>query len=163
MEDVQNEEYKPYAQPATDNASVPTAANGTNDNENSLLFSQSRPENINSLVDEEKPTSWADFDIIDLTKDEDSQADLLGEGKTLLTTNCRSGKLYMNSYGPKNSAMLTWTLAPGVSEGENVTNIRSKNHKWAMDIDDHGHFIYKGKIAHIKGIAWLPKQDTHCM
>ena len=86
-------------------------------------------------------------------KDKDSQADLLGEGKTLLTTNCWSGKLYMNSYRPKNNAMLTWTLAPGVSEGENVTNIRSENHKWAMDIDDDRHFIYKGKIVYIKGIA----------
>lgn len=157
------ERKNPQVQTVTEGASEPKESNGTNDYHDHLFFSQSRPDNIHTFVDEEEPSSWADFDIIDLTKDEEIQSDLLGEGKTLLTTNCRSGKLHMNSYGPKNSAMLTWTSTPGASEGKNVTNICSKHHKWAMDTDDNGHFLYKGKIAHIKGISWLPKQDIHCM
>ena len=106
IEDIQTEKYKPHAQSVTHNVNVHTAASGTNDNKNQLFFSQSRPDDINPFVDEEKPTSWSNFDPIDIENDEDSQADLLGEGKTLLTTR-RSRKLYMNSYGPKNSAMLT--------------------------------------------------------
>lgn len=109
-----------------------------------------------------EPSDYGDFDVIDLTKDENDN-DLLEGGKTLVTAKRRGGNLYLNSYGPKNSAMLTWSSSPAAKEGRSVANILADPHIKALERDNHGNLKYKGKIACIKAIAWKPKRVIRSM
>lgn len=101
----------------------------------------------NSEDRQSKPSNYADIapigagdlteDDCGLTEDDGCEESLFDDGITLLkTTRGRSSALYLNSYGPKNSAMLTWGSAPTNEVVESLTNIRGKPHNKALDRDD---------------------------
>lgn len=101
------------------------------------------------LADFDKPIKYEDEAFAGI--------EFLEGGTTLAEANIFGGKLRLNSYGPTNSAMLTWSSSDGDKMGSNVRNIRADPHKKAMDTDTDGKLKYKGKINSIKAIAWRPR------
>jgi hypothetical protein len=110
---------------------------------------------------EEEPSHYADFP--DLTDDEDGPDGILDDGVRLVEANRQNGKLYLTSYGPKNSALITWTSVFATKHIHNVTNFHLHHQKVAMDRDKDGSLTYKGRIASIKQIAWQPRGDIRCI
>ncbi|KAJ5366085.1 hypothetical protein N7541_000026 [Penicillium brevicompactum] len=140
------------------------AAHGVKTEPSEGAFSQTKPM---SPEDDDSPGNDQSYkeasDLADFNKpiqyEDEAFAgiEFLEGGTTLAEANSFSGKLHLNSYGPKNSAMLTWSSSAGDKRGPNVRNIRADPHKLAMDTDDDGKFIHKGKIGSIKAIAWRPR------
>ncbi|KAI2736039.1 hypothetical protein DTO013E5_9194 [Penicillium roqueforti] len=170
--DPQEESAKNAQPPAldeTDNTGSPLpkedgAAHGVKIEPSEGAFSQTKPmspEDDNS-PDNDQPYEEAS-DLADFNKPiqyEDKAfagIEFLEGGTTLAEANCFGGKLHLNSYGPKNSAMLTWGSSAGDKRGFNVKNIRADPHKQAMETDEDGKLKYKGKIGSIKAIAWRPR------
>ncbi|KAF7591008.1 hypothetical protein BBP40_002150 [Aspergillus hancockii] len=136
-------------------------------------FSQTKPDNGNGLefdsdTNPGEPNSFSDIDNAvdnDLsTVDEGGRSDLLDDGITLLKHQIgRSGELSLNSYGPKNSAVLTWSSCIVQREVEDLKWFRGPHHEEAFKRDGKGNYKYKGKIAKIKAVAWQPKRKVRDM
>ncbi|KAJ5640359.1 uncharacterized protein N7484_008221 [Penicillium longicatenatum] len=122
----------------------------------------------NSLSNKElahRPTTFDDFDLqnfVDLTGVDDTPTFSLEDGTVSISA--RGGKLFMNSYGPRNSPMFIWSTTAASYRVDRVTPLLGSPHKQAMLRDDDvDAYLYKGKIGPIKAIAWLPRHGGDSM
>ena len=101
----------------------------------------------------------------DSDEDNTRKKDRFDDGITLLKrTGGRNSALHLNSYGPKNSAMLTWGSAQANEVVNELTYLHGKPHNQALDRDDKdGHYLHGGKIRCIISIAWKPKRKIKSM
>ncbi|KAJ5642328.1 hypothetical protein N7490_006328 [Penicillium lividum] len=112
-----------------------------------------------------RPTAFDDFDLqnfVDLTGVDDTPTFSLEDGT--VSVSARSGKLFMNSYGPRNSPMFIWSTTAASYRVDNVRPLLGSPHKQAMLRDDDlDAYIYKGKLGPIKAVAWQPRNGGDSM
>jgi hypothetical protein len=116
------------------------------------------------LIQHLKPTHYAD--IIDLTQEEvDSPEPLFDDGTVILKTSSWSGDIFLNLYGPKNSAMTVWTTSAAPNEVEDCTYLNGdlSPHTKALRMDGRGKLLHKGMIRSIKQVSWKPKCEINSM
>jgi hypothetical protein len=127
-------------------------------------FAQTREVNVPVDDDDENstPENYADIDpvdTIDLTKDDDEAEGWGLDGGTTLAMNKASrGPIYLNSYGYKSCAMTVWESAQAERTVGKLTNIRGDPHKKALETNEEGDYIHRGKIKKILNVAWKPKR-----
>ncbi|KAE8155584.1 hypothetical protein BDV40DRAFT_306869 [Aspergillus tamarii] len=130
-------------------------------------FSQTRPDNpIEMASDSETPGEPENYHDIDnpvtddtLPDDEGSPSDLLHNGITLLQHKYRGKIIQLNSYGPKNSAVLIWSSSTVDREVKEMKWLKGPHHQKALQRDDKGDFVYKHKIKEIGAVAWKPRRN----
>ncbi|KAH8430142.1 uncharacterized protein LDX57_007812 [Aspergillus melleus] len=125
-------------------------------------FAQTREDQV--PVDDRKedsiPTDYADIRPIDrneLTGDDEEGRDLDG-GMTLAMNQASKGSIYLNAYGYKSCAITVWEYAQAECTVGSLTNIRGNPHKKALETNEDGDYIHKGKIGRILNVAWEPKR-----
>ncbi|KAL2801941.1 hypothetical protein BJX63DRAFT_426417 [Aspergillus granulosus] len=127
-------------------------------------FAQTREVNVPVDDDDENstPENYADIDpvdTIDLTKDDDEAEGWCLDGGTTLAMNKASrGPIYLNSYGYKSCAITVWESAQAERTVGKLTNIRGDPHKKALETNEEGDYIHRGKIKKILNVAWKPKR-----
>ncbi|KAJ5216819.1 hypothetical protein N7468_009827 [Penicillium chermesinum] len=116
-----------------------------------------------------KPTGYWDFELVDLTlDDEDATEDqLFTDGIVILKAQSLAGKIYLNQYGPKECPMAVWSASAAPQEVKKCTFLKGPPHKDAMDIheygDDTGKLKYRFLINKIKMVAWKPRKACSTM
>ncbi|KAJ5215308.1 uncharacterized protein N7498_001715 [Penicillium cinerascens] len=141
-----------------------TQGSDTSTNEDSQLFVNQMESSLNNEgLDQEalgQPKDYKDYIFVDLTlDDEDNPDQLFEDGTVTLKKNSRSGLSYLNSYGPRNSAMTIWSSSAAPNEVKECTYLQGDPHRKAMDPDTTGKLLYKCKIGKIKRVAWQPKEE----
>ncbi|KAL3469481.1 hypothetical protein BJX99DRAFT_265150 [Aspergillus californicus] len=108
------------------------------------------------------PENYADIDpvdTIDLTKDDDEAEGWGLDGGTTLAKNKASrGPTYLNSYEYKSYAITIWESAQAERTMGKLTNIHEDPHKKALETNEEGDYIHRGKIKKILNVAWKPKR-----
>ncbi|KAL2785334.1 hypothetical protein BJX66DRAFT_347547 [Aspergillus keveii] len=126
-------------------------------------FAQTREVNVPVDDDDEisTPTNYADIgsvDAVDLTNDDDEEGWGLDGGTTLAMNKASRGPIYLNSYGYKSCAITVWESAQAERTVGKLTNIRGDPHKKALETNEEGDYIHRGKIKKILNVAWKPKR-----
>ncbi|KAJ1713240.1 hypothetical protein NYO67_4572 [Aspergillus flavus] len=125
-------------------------------------FAQTREDNVpvDDGDDHSTPDHYADLRPvdIDLTGDDGAEGRTLDGGITLVTNKAGKGPIYLNSYGPRSCAVTVWENAQADQTVERLTNLRGNPHKKALETNDEGDLIHKGKIGRILNVAWKPKR-----
>lgn len=127
-------------------------------------FAQTREDNtpVDDSDENSTPESYADIrpvDTIDLTGDDDEAEGWgLDGGTTLAMNKASKGPIYLNSYGYKSCAITVWEYAHAERRVDKLTNIRGDPHKKAMETNEEGDYVLRGKIKKILNVAWQPKR-----
>ncbi|CEL07064.1 hypothetical protein ASPCAL10229 [Aspergillus calidoustus] len=126
-------------------------------------FAQTREVDVPVEDDDENdtPGDYADIkpvDTVDLTGDGEPEGWGLDGGTTLAKHKASRGPIYLNSYGYKSCAMTVWESAQAERTVGKVTSIRGNPHKKALETNEEGEYIHRGKIKKILNVAWKPKR-----
>ncbi len=124
-------------------------------------FAQTREDNVPVDDSDEKstPETYADINPIDLTGDDDEVEGWGLEGETTLAKNKASkGLIYLNSYGYKSCAVTVWEYGQADRTVGKPTFICGDPHKKALETNEEGDYIHRGKIKKILNVAWKPKR-----
>lgn len=127
-------------------------------------FAQTREDNVpvDDSDENNTPENYADIrpvDTIDLTEDDDEAEGWGLDGGTTLAMNKGSkGPIYLNSYGYKSCAITVWEYAHVERTVDKLTSIRGDPHKKAMETNEEGDYVHRGKIKKILNVAWQPKR-----
>ncbi|KAG2026560.1 hypothetical protein GB937_001341 [Aspergillus fischeri] len=126
-------------------------------------FAQTREDRVpvDDSDENSTPTDYADISpapTIDLTGDDEAERWGLDGGITLAMSKAGRGSKYLNSYGPKSCAVLVWEHAKAERTVDRLTNIRGNPHRKALETDDEGDLIHRGKIRKTLNVAWEPKR-----
>ncbi|OJJ51923.1 hypothetical protein ASPSYDRAFT_74106 [Aspergillus sydowii CBS 593.65] len=132
-------------------------------------FAQTREDNVpvDDSDENSTPESYADIrpvDTIDLTRDDgEAEGRNLVGGTTLAMSKDSKGPIYLNSYGYKSCAITVWEKEEAERIVDKRTNIRGDPHKKAMETNEEGEYIHRGKIKKILNVAWKPKGQIQSM